>query len=123
MEGCVDKARLEVFRQLLQERLAGLSTKLGSRIGQLVDQRESLSDQTDIATEESDRDMVLRLNEHDRRVASQLQHAIRRVDNGEYGICLECGEDINERRLFANPTATHCIDCMTELESMRAARA
>lgn len=119
----MEKARLEVFRELLQERLAGLSNNLGSRIGQLVDQRESLSDQTDIATEESDRDMVLRLNEHDRRKAALLQRALRRVEDGEYGICMECGEDINERRLFANPTATHCIDCMTELESMRAARA
>lgn len=119
----MEKARLDVFRELLKERLAGLNSKLGSRIGELVDQRESLSDHTDIATEESDRDMVLRLNEHDRRVAAQLQQALRRVDDGEYGICMECGEDINERRLFANPTATHCIDCMTELEAMTPARA
>ena len=113
----MDKARLETFRTLLQERLDGLSAKLGSRIGHLVDQREALSDHTDIATEESDRDMVLRLNEHDRRLASLLQHALRRVEEGEYGICMECGDDIAERRLLASPTATHCIDCMTDLEA------
>ena len=119
----MEKARLEVFQKLLEERLEALTTKLGSRIGQLVDQREALSDQTDIATEESDRDMVLRLNEHDRRVAEQLQRALRRVDDGEYGVCMGCGDEIAERRLMANPTATHCIDCMTELESRSAARA
>lgn len=119
----MEKAGLDVFRKLLQERLEAIESKMGSRIGHLVDQREALSDQTDIATEESDRDMVLRLNEHDRRVAASLKNALRRIEDGDYGVCMECGDDIAERRLLASPTATHCIDCMTELESMRAAGA
>lgn len=114
--------RLDVFRNLLQERLEVLSKKMGSRIGQLVDQRESLSDQTDIATEESDRDMVLRLNDHERVVVQQIEQALRRIEEGDYGICMACGDDIGERRLLARPMATHCIDCMTEIEANRSAR-
>ncbi|MBX2796494.1 MAG: TraR/DksA C4-type zinc finger protein [Myxococcales bacterium] len=118
----MDAERLDVFRKLLNERLDALTNKMGSRIGQLVDQRETLSDQTDIATEESDRDMVLRLNDHERKMVQQLQHALRRVDDGDYGVCMACGDDISERRLMARPMATHCIDCMTELEASTSAR-
>ncbi len=114
--------RLDVFRDLLQQRLEALNKKMGSRIGQLVDQRESLSDQTDIATEESDRDMVLRLNDHERIMVQQIQHALRRIEEGEYGICMACEDDISERRLLARPTATHCIDCMTEIEATQPVR-
>lgn len=118
----MEEERLNTFRKLLQERLEVLTKKMGSRIGQLVDQRESLSDQTDMATEESDRDMVLRLNDHERVMVQQLQQSLRRLEGGEYGICMACGDDISERRLLARPTATHCIDCMTELEATRSAR-
>ena len=118
----VDEARLDVYRELLKDRLAALQNKMGSRIGQLVDQRESLSDQSDIATEESDRDMELRLNDHERRMVNEIQQALRRVDHGDYGVCVACGDDISERRLLARPMATHCIDCMTELEAATTAR-
>ena len=118
----MDAARLVVFRDLLEQRLSALTEKMGSRISKLVDQRETLSDQTDIATEESDRDMVLRLNDHERRLVEQIEHALRRVEDGEYGICMACGDDISERRLLARPMATHCIDCMTELEASSPAR-
>ncbi|HND33714.1 MAG TPA: TraR/DksA C4-type zinc finger protein, partial [Myxococcota bacterium] len=39
-------------------------------------------------------------------------------DDGEYGICVACGDEISEKRLIARPVATHCIDCKTELEQL-----
>ena len=41
----------------------------------------------------------------------KLNAAIKRIDDGEYGICLSCGEEIPEKRLKAIPEATLCIDC------------
>lgn len=109
--------RLLVFRKLLEERLASLETSFGARIGELVDQRDVLADTTDIATEESDRDLTLRMHDHERKVVDEIRAAIRRVDEGDYGVCEACGDDIGERRLLARPMATHCIDCMTEIEA------
>ncbi|MCB9688605.1 MAG: TraR/DksA C4-type zinc finger protein [Alphaproteobacteria bacterium] len=109
--------RLLVFRKLLQERLSSLETSFGARIGELVDQRDVLADTADIATEESDRDLTLRMHDHERKVVDEIRAAIRRIDDGEYGVCEACGDDIGERRLLARPMATHCIDCMTELEA------
>lgn len=109
--------RLEEFRKLLKERLAALEAGFGSRLGELVDQRDLLADTADIASEESDRDMTLRMHDHERKLVDEIRTALKRVDEGDYGVCQMCGDDIGERRLLARPMATHCIDCMTELET------
>jgi RNA polymerase-binding transcription factor len=113
----VEADRLDVFRKLLQERLAHLEAGFGNRLGELVDQRDILADTTDIASEESDRDMTLRMHDHERKLVDEIRAALKRIDEGEYGVCEACGDDIGERRLLARPMATHCIDCMTELET------
>lgn len=45
------------------------------------------------------------------RVIRQIDSAIIRIDNGTFGICEECGDDIQHARLLAVPFATFCIDC------------
>mgnify|MGYP000014378396 CR=1 FL=1 len=111
--------RLEFFKRLLQERRDALRAKAGEALGEMVGERTAMSDANDIATEESDRDMALRMHEHERVVLRQIEGALQRVGRGDYGECAACGDDIGERRLMARPMATHCIDCMTELESVR----
>jgi DnaK suppressor protein len=46
-----------------------------------------------------------------------IQEAIKAVDRGQYGECLRCGKDINEKRLAAVPWATMCIGCQEETEA------
>jgi DnaK suppressor protein len=46
----------------------------------------------------------------------QVEDALRRYDEGTYGICETCGNPIAEKRLRAYPAATHCIDCQSTLE-------
>ena len=41
----------------------------------------------------------------------QIDSALRRIESGEYGYCLECDEEIDIRRLSINPANTHCIKC------------
>ncbi len=42
---------------------------------------------------------------------SRIEHALKRLDEDEYGYCVECGEDISVKRLEIDPAATHCIKC------------
>lgn len=111
--------RLEMFRKLLVERMAALQGSFGTRLGELVDQRDPLADTTDIASEETDRDLSLRMHDHERKLVEEIRLALRRVADGEYGECEACGDEIGEKRLLARPMATLCIDCMTELEALR----
>ncbi|TRW48738.1 TraR/DksA family transcriptional regulator [Aliidiomarina halalkaliphila] len=46
----------------------------------------------------------------------QIKAALVRLEKGEYGICIDCGEAISERRLEADPVAMVCIDCQAERE-------
>ena len=48
--------------------------------------------------------------------ARRLQVALERVNDGEYGVCSECGATISSRRLLAVPDATTCVACQDELE-------
>lgn len=116
----MDAARFPVFRKLLEDRLETLVRNTGAAIGALVDERESLTDAADIAAEESDRDFTLRMHDHERALVAQIRASLRRIEAGEYGECVACGDDIGERRLMARPMATHCIDCQTEVETLGA---
>jgi len=42
---------------------------------------------------------------------SRIENALKRLDEDEYGTCIDCGEDISEKRLEIDPAATHCIRC------------
>jgi len=46
-----------------------------------------------------------------------ISKALTRLDSGDYGFCEECGEEIAEKRLQINPTATYCIECSSQLET------
>jgi DnaK suppressor protein len=87
---------------------------------EVVDERESEieeSAQLDrITTVES------HLEERDQRQLQEIEVALDRLDNGEYGECRECGEEIGAARLKALPTATLCIDCAKDLEKKNKSR-
>lgn len=83
------------------------------------DSRGNLDDGTedyiDYAVHSYAREFLLSLTELDRKQLLQVEDALRRIDRGEYGRCLQCGEDINPRRLEVAPWARYCVKCQ-ELE-------
>ena len=110
--------KLEFFRKLLEERLAALLSEAGATLGELTDSKETLADALDIASMESNRDFQLRIRDRERVLIRKIKDAILLIDEGEYGYCTSCGNDIAEKRLIARPVATHCIDCKTEAEQL-----
>jgi DnaK suppressor protein len=46
----------------------------------------------------------------------QIEAALKRIDNDEYGYCRDCDEPINPKRLEFDPTSVLCIDCASKLE-------
>jgi len=48
---------------------------------------------------------------------SKIEEALQRVEDGEYGICEDCGDEIGLKRLEARPVTTLCIDCKTAQET------
>ncbi len=82
----------------------------------MSDLKENMPDPADRATLESDRNFTLRIRDRERRLIGKIKEALERIENGTYGICESCEEDISEKRLKARPVTTLCIDCKTKQE-------
>lgn len=113
----MDKKRLEYFKKLLQEQLADLLSEAGITVKTMSDKGEMFPDPVDRASLESDRNFLLRIRDRERKLIAKIQQALERVENGTFGICELCGEDISEERLKARPVTTFCIDCKEEQEN------
>ncbi len=106
--------------QLLKEQLEGIKNDISTDVEQTLTEMESqggnIPDPTDRATVESDRSFELRIRGRERKLMDKVDEALDRLEDGTYGICKECGEDIAFKRLQARPVATFCIDCKTKQE-------
>jgi RNA polymerase-binding protein DksA len=70
----------------------------------------------DTATETYDRELDYTLEENSENVLGEIDAALKRIEDGTYGICTNRGEQIPLERLEARPWATLCIDCQRERE-------
>lgn len=68
------------------------------------------------AIERENEDVLLRVQEETQSELQQVRAALKRISEGEYGICSECGQTIGSGRLAALPYATLCIECAERLE-------
>jgi DnaK suppressor protein len=113
----MEKEQLEYFRNLLNERLDVLIGEATKTMADMTDEKESFPDPTDRASLESDRNFLLRIRERERRLILKIREALNRIENGTYGICEECGDDISTQRLEVRPVTTLCIDCKKAQEA------
>ncbi|MCA1797800.1 MAG: RNA polymerase-binding protein DksA [Geobacteraceae bacterium] len=112
----MDKQKAEEFREILEAQLESLLKEAGKTVSEMTDEKENFPDPTDRASMESDRNFELRIRDRERRLIGKIREALKRIDDGEFGICESCEEDISDSRLRARPVATLCIDCKEEQE-------
>jgi DnaK suppressor protein len=108
----------EFFRLLLTQKINELLEDAEKTVADMTDSKENYPDPTDRASLESDRNFELRMRDRERRLIAKMQEAIKRIDDGEFGVCEVCGGPISEKRLVARPVTTYCIDCKTKQERM-----
>ena len=110
--------RTMFFRELLQQRISELLTDQMKTISVMTVESERQTDPNDQASMEVERNYELRIRDRERRLILKMKEAIQRIDNGTFGICDDCGEEISEKRLIARPVTTQCIDCKTREEKI-----
>ncbi len=109
--------KLEDFRHLLHEQMRMLLDEAKVTVeGMHEAVKDSYADPTDRALLESSRNNALRMRDRERKLITKVQEAIDRIDEGTFGICEECGDEIGEERLRARPVTTLCIECKEEQE-------
>ncbi|MFW5488250.1 MAG: RNA polymerase-binding protein DksA [Desulfovibrio sp.] len=107
---------IEYFDQLLKGMLDDILRQGEETLEDMTDSGEVYADPADRATAESDRAFTLRLRDRERRLIKKIQEAQQRIEDGSYGVCEDCGEDISVPRLKARPVTTLCIKCKSKRE-------
>jgi len=106
---------VDFFRRLLNDRRQELLNEAEKTVDGM-DGDENFPDPTDRASLESNRNFILRIRDRERKLIVKIDEALRRLEDGSYGVCEECGEMIGTARLKARPVTTLCIDCKSAQE-------
>ena len=75
-------------------------------------------DEIDTASSESGLAFIGRLRERERVLIQKIDAALQKIEDGTYGVCASCEEDIGLERLLARPVADLCIDCKSQQERL-----
>jgi len=112
----MDAQDREYFRQLLTQMIEDIQRQGEATIEDMSENAEYYADPADRASLESDRTFTLRLRDRDRKLIKKIREALSRIEDGTFGICEMCGEEIGLARLKARPVTTLCIECKSRQE-------
>ncbi len=110
------KKKLDEFRKILNDKKDTLVREAVESLGDMTQAQEMYADMSDQASAEVERNFLLRIKDRERKLIMKINSVLKRIDDGTYGICEECGDLISEQRLKARPETTQCIECKTDLE-------
>ncbi|MBI5141239.1 MAG: RNA polymerase-binding protein DksA [Nitrospirae bacterium] len=105
---------LEIRKNLVDQK-SKLMAEAEATLNDLPDE-VNYPDLGDQASAESDRNFMLKLRSRESKLIKKIDETIERIDRNEYGICEDCGEEIDARRLLARPVTTYCIECKQRQE-------
>jgi DnaK suppressor protein len=114
----MDKKKLETFRKRLEERQQVLR-KTVSRTeedGRIADQ-DSAQDIADRAASSYTKEFLFSQSNNERQLLQMVETALQRIRGGDFGDCVNCGNEINTKRLEAVPWARYCIECQEKREN------
>lgn len=111
------KSDLKRFRQILEEKRDAVIQRAQETMAQdmQLDQSE-LPDEMDLASSEYMQSFTFRLRGRERVFLHKIEKALKKMEDGEFGVCEECGEEISIKRLEARPETELCIKCKEDQE-------
>jgi DnaK suppressor protein len=115
------KKDVEYFKEFLTQQLEELLNQADDTVSGMTDPKENFPDPTDRASLEADRNFMLRIRDREHKLIKKIKKALERIENGTFGICESCGEEISIKRLKARPVTSHCIECKSKEEALEKA--
>src|SRR5947209_16819207 len=115
--GRANQTDLKRFKKLLEEQKRALLQQASKTLTEeAAFDTDDLPDEIDLASSEYTQSMVFRLRDREKFLLKKIDDALARIDNGNFGICEICEEEISVKRLEARPVTTMCIRCKEEQE-------
>src|ERR1700720_864800 len=102
------KTELNKFKEVLETKQAELAQVLRNREGIAIEKSPDALDEVQNAAE---RELAVRNLDRESQLLRNVRGALRRIDEGTFGVCLHCEEDISPKRLAAVPWTPFCIQC------------
>lgn len=120
----LDQKKLDYYKKLLVKLrddlvhdIRNMSDNTGGSNGDSSDVSGHVQHMADVATDMYDKEFSLGLASHDREVLQKINAALKRIEDGTYGLCLATGKPISQARLKAIPYAEYCLKYQEELEN------
>jgi DnaK suppressor protein len=102
------KNELKKFKETLEAKQAELEQFVRNREGIAIEKSPDALDEVQHAAE---RELAIRNLDRESQLLRNVRAALRRIDEGTFGVCLHCEEDISPKRLVAVPWTPFCIQC------------
>jgi DnaK suppressor protein len=115
-EEYMSKEQLEHFRTILASWKRDLMQEVDRTVLHMKDEAANFPDPNDRATQESEFSLELRTRDRERKLIRKIDEALKRIEDGSYGFCLETGEPIGVKRLEARPVATLSVEAQERRE-------
>jgi DnaK suppressor protein len=115
-EEYMSKQQLEHFRTILSNWKQDLMQEVDRTMLHMKDEAANFPDPNDRATQESEFSLELRTRDRERKLIRKIDEALKRIEDGTYGFCLETGEPIGVKRLEARPVATLSVEAQERRE-------
>ncbi|MBW2731839.1 MAG: TraR/DksA C4-type zinc finger protein [Deltaproteobacteria bacterium] len=105
------------FRDILHEKRGALLKKAQRTLTEDMSlASDDLPDEMDLASSEYLQSFTFRLRGREKTFLKKIDLALGKIENGSFGICEDCGEDVSIKRLEARPETTLCIRCKEDQE-------
>jgi DnaK suppressor protein len=110
------KAKTASYRKILEKKADEVRHSMtAQKAAQVVSRLDIPSDEGDLSQQHHEEWIFLNRNTIDMKLLREISDALRRIDTGHYGVCLECEEEISPKRLEAVPWARYCVTCQEEI--------
>jgi len=116
------KKDLKRFREILQGKKAELLRNAQKTLTEdMTLDADDLPDEMDLASSEYLQSFTFRLRGREKTFLKKIDHALKKIEEGNFGVCEECEEPISLKRLEARPETTLCIRCKEDQERIEKA--
>ena len=115
------KVELEKFRELLTAEKEKVLAKAKQAVagGNIELDKNEMFDEVDLASATTEQNLTFKLLDRDRKLLNEIEHALNKIDAGDFGYCEGTGEPIPKRRLEVRPWCRHSVKYKEQLERMK----
>jgi DnaK suppressor protein len=113
--------KLATYRNMLEKKAQEVRRSMSAqKAAQVVARLDVPSDEGDLSQQHHEEWIFLNRNTIDMKLLREISDALQRIEQGTYGVCLECEEPISVKRLEAVPWARYCVTCQEQIAARAA---